>query len=457
MLNNHQVSQIKRLHEQGANATEIARTLGICRQTVSHYIKLGVDKAPLQKRSSKLDVLNPELVIERYKNYEESVPALYRQMEEEPHFYGLKDGCNFSLRALQGFIYKHHLAEQKEFGKDVKRPFHCLPGHQIQIDFTERYFKFDGSDEETKIYIFEAVLAWSRNIYCCVFDNTEQSSWFEGIARAFEWLGVPNVVLCDNATSLIKFNNGQHYVVNPAFQFFCDKFGVEPKPCKPYKANTKGRVERAGYYIKHHCINYIQNTPSIVVYNLEDLQQEIDKWLISKYVLDRKFVDPRTAKRGGTPVRRTVRELYEYEKTKLRILEGDKVKLLVKVVRSSISFNGKLKFLGHELQIRDKNHWKTTASISIYRDGEYLVTTDGGATITKGKLDPKRIHDFEVSQKKRRAAKRAKTLPVEHVNAAEQGNDLGIETVLNEAEELSLSTEAHNTRRELDELLERNN
>ena len=105
MLNNHQVSQIKRLHEHGAKATEIARTLGICRQTVSHYIKLGVDKAPLQKRSSKLDVLNPELVIERYKNYEESVPALYRQMEEEPHFYGLKDGCNFSLRALQGFIY----------------------------------------------------------------------------------------------------------------------------------------------------------------------------------------------------------------------------------------------------------------------------------------------------------------------------------------------------------------
>lgn len=104
-----------------------------------------------------------------------------------------------------------------------------------------------------------------------------------------------------------------------------------------------------------------------------------------------------------------------------------------------------------------KNHWKTTASISIYRDGEYLVTTDGGATITKGKLDPKRIHDFEVSQKKRRAAKRAKTQPVEHVNAAEQGNDLCIETVLNEAEELSLSTEAHNTRRELDELLERNN
>ena len=455
MLNQQEIDFIKRLHSQGHSISDIAKETGVCRQTVSRHLKSAQKPVTKKKRVSKTSVLVADFVIEYYKNFERNTSVLYRHMCEEPSFYGLTEGCNFSLRALQDYIKEHHVEEQKTFAEAEVNPFHCLPGSQLQIDFTERFFKFaDG--KEKKIYIFEAVYSWSHKIYCCVLPDKKQRSWFQGIANTVMRFGVPGSILCDNDKSLIVFNNGKDYIVNPGFQYFCDRLKVIPKPCRPYSAKTKGRVERAGSYIKGNCINYIQNHPNSAIYNLEDLQIEIEKWLDSEHANRRKFFDPRTTQRGKKPKKATVEELYRFEKKYLSFPELSMNMLMPKFERLVINKKGSLSLFGQTIQIKDERCWGSVADVCVYGDGEYRVSTEGGATITKGKLDSKYLREFTITDKKKtrkeKATSNVESCSTEAQPAIRHYGERGLCLVDEDIEELTL--EANSTRKELNELFD---
>jgi hypothetical protein len=106
--------------------------------------------------------------------------------------------------------------------------FETPPGQQVQIDFGEKTVEIAG--QRVKVYLMTAVLGYSRRLYCRAFLAQRQDDWLEGLEGAFRHFGgLPEEVLCDNASPLVISHNCQsgEVVWNPAFEAFCRDRGLE--------------------------------------------------------------------------------------------------------------------------------------------------------------------------------------------------------------------------------------
>lgn len=105
---------------------------------------------------------------------------------------------------------------------------------------------------------FVATLGYSRACYVTFFDNERAESWQQGLKQAFDFFGgVPQNVLCDNAKALIikrdAYAEGKHQLNSEMLQLSKD-FGFTLSACQPYRAQTKGKVERFNHYLKNSFI-----------------------------------------------------------------------------------------------------------------------------------------------------------------------------------------------------------
>jgi len=62
------------------------------------------------------------------------------------------------------------------------------------------------------------------------------------------------VCLVDNARALVLHWQGERPVFHPEFEAFCRHWGMRPRACRPYRARTKGKVERSVGYGKSNAL-----------------------------------------------------------------------------------------------------------------------------------------------------------------------------------------------------------
>ena len=128
--------------------------------------------------------------------------------------------------------------------------FETAPGYQAQVDWTTiRTGKYP-------IYAFVMTLGYSRTSYVCFTNNMESATLIACHHKAFAYFGgIPKTILFDNMKTVINtrdaYGNGNHRF-NEAFNQFAKECGFVIKLCKPYRAKTKGKVERFNHYLKNN-------------------------------------------------------------------------------------------------------------------------------------------------------------------------------------------------------------
>jgi transposase len=82
--------------------------------------------------------------------------------------------------------------------------------------------------------------------------STEASAWLRCHQRAFEYFrGVPRELLHDNLkTAVLSRGSGGKIHWNSRYLDFALYYGFSPYPCKPYRAQSKGKVERSIGYVQ---------------------------------------------------------------------------------------------------------------------------------------------------------------------------------------------------------------
>ena len=105
---------------------------------------------------------------------------------------------------------------------------------------------------------FVATLGFSRASFVRFSAREDSPAWCAGLENAFAYFGgVPRTVLFDNARTIIierdVFGPGQHRW-NPQLLGLADRYGFVPRVCRPYRARTKGKVERFNGYLKRSFI-----------------------------------------------------------------------------------------------------------------------------------------------------------------------------------------------------------
>lgn len=240
MLTQEKLVEIHVLHRQGMSIRGIAKELNISRNTARRYLR-NVARTPSYKQRetgvSKLDAFKPYLRERIAAAKPDWIPATVLFREIQVQGYQGKDG-----------ILKRYIRQFKPKIDDPVVRFETQPGLQLQVDFTVI------RRGRCKLKAFVATLGYSRASYVRFSEYERQEDWLAGIEGALHYFGgVPREMLFDNAKCVMiernAFGEGQHRW-NASLLAMARDYGFRLRVCRPYRAKTKGKVERFNGYLK---------------------------------------------------------------------------------------------------------------------------------------------------------------------------------------------------------------
>lgn len=149
--------------------------------------------------------------------------------------------------------------------------FETPAGRQAQVDFA--WFRFAWGIR----YALLVVLAYSRLLWCRFYPRQDMRTLVTGLEEAFHYFGgVPQELLFDQMKSVITRDlrlEGGALIHNLEFLRFAHHWGFTARACRPYRAQTKGKVERPIRYLRS---NFVYGRTFL---NDADLDQQCLTWL----------------------------------------------------------------------------------------------------------------------------------------------------------------------------------
>jgi transposase len=261
------VRQLRALHALGWGARRIARELGIARNSVRRYLREGA-AAETQTRPGAwtLDSEQRQAARRLLDGAAAGNGVVVRRLLAE-------EDVEVPLRTLQRVLAPHRQAKRAAELATVR--FETAPGHQMQIDFGEKWISIGGI--RTKVHLFVAVLGYSRRIFVRASLSQRQDDWREGLAGAFRTFGgVTQHILIDRAGALVVGQDREtgSARVHPAFAEFCKDWGVAVSACRPYRARTKGKTESGVGYVKRNAI------AGLSFASFAALEEHLTRWMV---------------------------------------------------------------------------------------------------------------------------------------------------------------------------------
>ncbi len=122
-----------------------------------------------------------------------------------------------------------------------RRPGVWSPGDMLVFDW----------GEIGPLFVFCAVMAWSRDRFVCFADNLGAEATMTALARCFEYLGgVPKTALTDRMGCLKGDTVAGLVIPTPAYVRFATHYGFRPDFCQGADPESKGLVENLVGYVK---------------------------------------------------------------------------------------------------------------------------------------------------------------------------------------------------------------
>jgi transposase len=255
--------------EQGLTKTAVAEKLGISRRTVYHWIETGqLDRdldAEVVRYKKRLRIPRK---IDPYRGIIQS------RLEEFP-----KLSATRLYEEILAAGYEGSYTQVKEYVRQVRPEppaepvvrFETPPGHQAQVDFA--HFRLPWG----RRWALFVVLGYSRLMWFRFYLRQNMLTLFQGLEEAFRFFdGVPYELLFDQMRSVIvedRRKEGGAVVENPEFLRFAHHWGFQVRACRPYRAKTKGKVERPIRYVRQSFFYGRQ------FLNDDDLNAQAERWL----------------------------------------------------------------------------------------------------------------------------------------------------------------------------------
>jgi transposase len=264
MLTTEEWLLIRDLYSQGFSISEIAKQTGFDRKTVRKYLRLKTLPEP-QKRSgrkSKLDPFKP-YILEKLEEGPYTAARLYREIKDM--------GFDGGKTIVKDFVQK----VRPEKGIPAVLRYETKPGVQAQVDWAEMgTVEVDGKVK--KLFCFNMILGYSRMRYVEFTLSIDTPTLIQCHLSAFEYFGgFTQEILYDNMKQVVikRALKSSDSEWNSLFEDFFKCFGFIPRLCRPYRPQTKGKIENTVGYVKRDFFLGRQFT------SLEDLNGQVNRWL----------------------------------------------------------------------------------------------------------------------------------------------------------------------------------
>jgi transposase len=235
---------ILELKRQGLGVSAMARQTGLDRKTVRKYLERGLE-APVDGPRAPDERLGDEFhsyLVERLAAWPGlSARRLHREIKAMG-FTGAYSTLTEYLRAIRPAV-----------PRQFERRFETLAGQQAQVDFAEFQVGFASEPGiSRKVWLFSMVLGHSRWLWGRFCPNQTLETVMRCHIAAFDAMGgacaevlndrMKTAVIGEDAASVVTYN--------ASLVALLAHYGSAPRACQPYRAKTKGKVERPFRYVR---------------------------------------------------------------------------------------------------------------------------------------------------------------------------------------------------------------
>ncbi|MEM9900152.1 MAG: IS21 family transposase [Pseudomonadota bacterium] len=343
------------LKKQGLSISAIARKVGCDRKTVRRHLDRGLEAPVYGPRAPRPRAIEPfeAYLRERVLSFPDLTGArLLREIREMDYAGG--------YTAVTDFLREVRPPRQSHF----ERRFETPPGRQAQMDFAEFVVEFtDEPGTVRKVWLFSMILGHSRWLWGRFVASQNLQSVLRCHIGAFEAMGgVPEEVLYDRMkTAVIGEDDTGVVTYNAALVALLNHYGAVPRTCRPYRAKTKGKIERPFRYIRQDF--FLART----FRNMDDLNAQFDIWRTE-------VANPRV----HATTRRVVDDAFAEELPNLKPLAAIPYNAVLTVERR-VSKDGMVSVGGNLYSVPDTTRRRTlevqhhATELRIFEDGELIA------------------------------------------------------------------------------------
>ena len=267
MLRGSDMEDFMEMKREGLSIQAISQVTGYDRKTVRKYLldPEGVPRyGPRDQRASKLDPHKGYLE-DRLKAGVWNAQVLLRELQQR----GYPGGYT---------ILKDWLQPQRAAGiATAVRRFETPPGKQAQVDWGHLGY-LEAEAQAHKIWGFTITLGYSRRLWAQAALDQKLGTLLRMHEAAFrEWGAIPEEILYDRMKTVWLGSDERGEILwHPVFLDFARYWGFRPRLCRPYRAQTKGKIESGVKYVRRNFVCGLRGRePSC----LGDFNTELRQWV----------------------------------------------------------------------------------------------------------------------------------------------------------------------------------
>ncbi len=252
------------MRAEGQSVSQIARATGLDRKTVRATLGKA-EWVPYRRLPVAATLLSPHAtwLAERAPQVQYSARILFQELRANHGYAGGYDTVKLAVRPLRA---------EAAVASLTQRRFETGPGEQAQVDWGQVRVRF--ASGPAQIHIFVLTLGYSRRAWAEGYANERMEALLAAHEHAFAHFGGHTAeILYDRMRTVTIGTEAGVPRWNATFEAFARYWGFEPRLCRPYRAQTKGKVESGVKYVKRNFV------PGRVFADLADFNEQLRAWL----------------------------------------------------------------------------------------------------------------------------------------------------------------------------------
>jgi len=266
MVRQERWEELRRLWQQDrVPIAELARRFEVDRKTVRRCLR---DRAwrPYQRPAPTETLLtkHAEVLRARAPRVRYSAQILFQELRQQ--------GYRGSYETVKRFVRPLRTAQLLADGTVTR--FETPPGAQSQIDWGTATVRF--RQQPRVVHVFVLTLGFSRRGFYQACPNETMGQLLDAHERAFEHFGGhTREHLYDRPRTVCQGTEQGRIIWNSTFRSFAEYWGFERRLCRPYRAQTKGKVESGVRYFKGNFL------PGREFVDEVHLHEQLEEWMVT--------------------------------------------------------------------------------------------------------------------------------------------------------------------------------
>jgi transposase len=264
MVREDRWAEIHRLFGERVAIAEIARRFDLDRKTVRRCLHQ-TQWQPYRRaeRTDTLLVQHADFLRTRAPQVRYSARILFQELCKQHGYAGSYETVKRVVRPLRA---------EEAIADLTERRFETPPGGQSQIDWGQARVSFRAHPVE--LHIFVLTLGFSRRGFYRACADERLAQFLDAHEAAFAHFGGhTREHLYDRPRTVCAPGRDDGKVIwNATFKAFAAYWGFEPRLCRPYRAQTKGKVESGVKYFRRNFL------PGRRFIDQDDFQEQLDEW-----------------------------------------------------------------------------------------------------------------------------------------------------------------------------------